>query len=248
MQEDKNLSIRKGDEIDISGDYQFRALTEGPIIQRYWHYEKQNIINFVCKFTSDDIVLDCGCGSGVIANYLSSQCNLIVGLDGNEKAIQFAKSKFKQPNVKFIHALVEDINYPPEYFTKVLCLEIIEHLYEEQGLLLLKDFHRLLSRGGNLFLTTPNYHGTWPLIEWVTDLTNKVPHLAEDQHVTRYHRKKLISVVQNAGFKIIKVGTFCTFAPFVSCLSWKFANKLSEWERKVNLPYGNISYIYAVKL
>ena len=231
----------------IAGDYQYRALTEGHIIQRYWHREKQSIITGICTLSKKDIVLDCGCGSGVITHFLSQYCQLVVGVDNNEDAIRHATQKFNEPNIKFTQTSVDDLEFSDHYFSKVFFMEVLEHLHEEQGNQLLHRIYSILKPGGTLFLTTPNYHGFWPLIEWIVDRSGKVPQMDNEQHIAHYHKKKIVRILKNVGFINVRVGTFCTFGPFASIINWKFAQWISKMEVKLNFPFGNLLYVKAEK-
>lgn len=57
---------RTGDTIAIDGGYQYRALTEGYRVQRFWHYSKTLAIQEFLPPQSTDRIIDVGCGSGVI--------------------------------------------------------------------------------------------------------------------------------------------------------------------------------------
>jgi len=85
---------RVGDNQNIDGNYQYNAVTKGNCIQKFWHYSKQLAIKNILPPAKKDLVL--GCGSGVIASYLGKFGANILGIDGNTKAIEFAKKNIKQ--------------------------------------------------------------------------------------------------------------------------------------------------------
>ena len=247
MTDSQQTEIRTGDAIKIPGDYQYKAITEGFTIQRFWHHEKINVINARCIFTEKDRVLDVGCGSGVICDYLAPKVKTVIGADGNESAIEFARQQYTHENLEFKLGLVEELNFEPETFSWIINMEVLEHLYLEQGKALLNKFYELLQPGGSIFLTTPNYRGLWPLVEWVADRSNKVANMEDDQHVTHYHKKLLTNFVSEVGLTDIQCGTFSTFAPFSSKISWSLAEKISNFERRVQLPFGNLLWLTAQK-
>lgn len=238
---------RRGDAIEIAGDYQYRALKEGFAVQRYWHASKTRIIEAKVPLSGSDIALDCGCGSGVVTDFLASKCREAVGVDGNANAVDFARKQFQRENLKFVCAQVDDLDYPAGHFTRIFCLEVFEHLYEPQVRGLLERFHQLLADGGILFVTTPNYRGLWPAVEWLADRSGKIAPMDESQHVSRYHAAKLRVALRESGFTIMDGGTFCTFAPFAAALSVGLADALFRFEAKCNLPFGNLLWMAARK-
>lgn len=76
----------------ISGDYQYRAITSGSSPQRFWHHSKKCAITHFLPPSQEDMVLDVGCGSGVIASFLSEFGASVIGLDANEEAIALPSS------------------------------------------------------------------------------------------------------------------------------------------------------------
>jgi 2-polyprenyl-3-methyl-5-hydroxy-6-metoxy-1,4-benzoquinol methylase len=238
---------RKGDQIQIAGDYQYAALTRGFSVQRHWHEIKLRLLEAVVPLGPDKVVLDCGCGSGVVASFVAERCARVYGADANAQAIAFASSQFRRPNLEFHCALVEEMDLPPDHFDLIICMEVIEHLYEPQVSSLLGTFHLLMKPGAHLFLTTPNYRGLWPLVERVADRSGKVAPMDSTQHVSKYHRAKLRREVQAAGFSIVQMGTFSTFAPFLAPIHPKLVDLMYRFERTVDLPFGNLLFVLAEK-
>ncbi len=229
---------RRGDRIAIVGDYQYRAVTQGPAVQRFWHQSKILAIERHLPPLSGDRVLDLGCGSGVVAGHLAAAGAHVTAIDGNAEAIRFASAQFRLPNLEFRAGLIEDLALPGETFDKAYCLEVIEHLYLPQVRGLLASVRALLRPGGCLLLTTPNYRSPWPLIEKGLDLTRLVPRLQDDQHVTRFHPRRLRQTWQDAGFERVVETTFCTVAPWLSLLGWSLALAADRIEARLRLPFG----------
>ncbi|MCX7050013.1 MAG: class I SAM-dependent methyltransferase [Candidatus Sumerlaeota bacterium] len=239
---------RLGDEISISGDYQYKALTKGFVVQRYWHLAKQRLIENAFPTSPGDKALDCGCGSGVIADFLASHCEEAVGVDANGEAIRFAQSQFKRANLKYVRALVEEIDYPAGYFSRIVCMEVIEHLYEAQARSILSRFHELLSPGGMMLITTPNYRGVWPVLEWLVDHSGMAPPMEGFQHVTHFHRSQLAAAAQAAGFQVVRTGVFCTLAPFLSVFGQRFADAIFRMEMALTIPFGPVLFLIGKKI
>lgn len=231
---------RRGDAIEIAGDYQYRARTAGFVVQRYWHFEKERVVRKFCAPKPGDLALDVGCGSGVIANLLAELGAKTVGIDSNPSAIEFARRRFGRSGLEFHLGQVDDLAFREESVDCVYCMEVIEHLYEAQVPRLLARLNSVVRKGGRILVTTPNYHGAWPLLEATLDAFRLVPRLKGDQHVTKFHKKKLRFALEGAGWELEHLATFSTAAPFVSVVGWRLAQAVSAIEDRVALPFGNV--------
>jgi len=238
---------RTGDDIAIPGDYQYRALTRGFVVQRYWHASKLKLVDALLPVTADDRVLDCGCGSGVVSAHLATRGAHVVGIDTNPDAVAFARSMFGSENLTFAETAADEIADPLASFSKILFLEVLEHLYADQAVPILTRFRELLRPGGQLLVTTPNYRGTWPILEAVLDRLSLTAHMHEDQHVARWTRDSLVRVVGAAGLVPRRVGTYSTIAPFAAILGEAVADRFFRAELRSALPFGNLLYVLAQK-
>lgn len=238
---------RTGDAIAIEGDYQHRARHQGFVVQRFWHAEKERMIRSYAPPAAGERVLDVGCGSGVISDVLASFGARVTGVDGNPRAIAFARRTYHRPNLDFVQGLVDELADPPGSVDRIYCLEVIEHLYADQVHALLAQFHRLLRPGGTLCLTTPNFRGVWPAIEWTLDTLRLVPTLAEEQHVSRFSRASLRAALESAGWSVTQLRTFSTVAPFASVLGWNVGRSLARLEDRAGLPFGAVLFAVATR-
>lgn len=236
---------RRGDRIAIPGDYQYRALTEGHPVQRYWHASKLKLVDRVLRPSARDRVLDVGCGSGVVADHIASTGATVIGLDPNAAAIEFARHRFVRPNLEFVTGFADDLSYPDGAFTKIAFMEVLEHVRGSETKSVMRTLRRLLSPGGRLLVTTPNYAGLWPALEAFLDRTGLAAHMAEDQHVSRYDRSALCGLVEAGGLRLMRVGTFCTVAPFVAAFHRGLADRFLELELRRSLPFGSVLYALA---
>lgn len=117
--------------------------------------EELACLHFVRDCFRDCVVLDNGCGTGHVANFIAQAgARYVVGVDVSEKAIQQASTHYQQPNLSFsvMNCLALGLN--PETFDFVNSLEVIEHLADTDRYL--SELHRVLKRGGWAYLSTPN--------------------------------------------------------------------------------------------
>lgn len=231
---------RKGDAVQIDGSYQYHALHDGPALQRAWHREKLMLFQQRFPVVAGESGLDVGCGSGVVTNALANMGCQMIGVDGNEEAVRFAQEMFERSGCQFHRALVDELDENDSLFDFAICFEVIEHLYSDQGSALIAAIKKRLKPSGRLCLTTPNYRGMWPALEWGMDKFSKAPKLDDDQHVSKYRAKSLASLLNNSGFIDVHIGTFCTFSPFVGIFGPSWQDRVAKLERTVNLPFGNL--------
>jgi len=227
------LKRREGDAIHISGDYQARALKSDRAAQRFWHEAKFRLIERVAMPSQHDRVLDAGCGSGTISQFLSLHAGEVIGIDSNPAAISYATAAYERPTLQFRLGQFEDLT-GEKPFDRIYCVEVIEHLYEHQAADVLSLFHRLTKSGGQLFLTTPNYQSAWPFIEWSLDRLGLAATMDAVQHVTHFSKRKITKVCQGAGWKMRRIGSFNGLAPFVAPISQRLALVLEKLEFSFN--------------
>jgi 2-polyprenyl-3-methyl-5-hydroxy-6-metoxy-1,4-benzoquinol methylase len=220
---------RERDAIAIPGDYQARALESPRAAQRFWHAAKIRLIDRVAPAKPGSRVADAGCGSGVIADHLARTAAMVVGFDSNPAAIDFALKSYGSPRLEFVLGPFERI-VEQGPFDQIYCLEVLEHLYEEQAVETLRLFARAGAPGAELFLTTPNYRSAWPLIEWALDRLALVPTLDEAQHLTLFTKASLRRTVDAAGWKPYDLGAFNGVAPFLAPLSERVARAAERGE------------------
>lgn len=92
-------------------------------------------------------ILDVGCGSGVLAEFLQSLGHQVTGLDINPAARQ---------KINFVEA---DINLPwpveKNYYDLIICTDIAEHLYDPANIL--EQAKQVLTSSGKIIFGVPNH-------------------------------------------------------------------------------------------
>jgi 2-polyprenyl-3-methyl-5-hydroxy-6-metoxy-1,4-benzoquinol methylase len=214
-------------------------------VQRFWHYNKQLTIDRYLPPHAGELVLDVGCGSGVVSDFLAASGATVIGIDANESAIAFARETYNRPNLSFVVGHADDEFPIPRAVDKIYCLELLEHVYPDQAQQLMRRFHASLAPGGCVYATTPNQHSAWPLIEWLMDSLQLAPTMAGDQHVAQYAAQSLRLVCERAGFAVETLATTCLVAPWLAPLSWRLALRVNRME--TGAPLGCILVCVARK-
>jgi len=232
---------RRGDTVPIPGDYQLEALTHGLAPQRFWHRAKLEAAEAMLAPRPGDVVLDVGCGSGVLADRLARDAAVrVIGIDPNPDAITFARKTFVKPNLHYLQGRVDDLDLADASADKIAFLEVIEHLPVEQARHVLASFRRVLRPGGRLVISTPNMRSLWPAIEWVLDHVGPTAKMAGEQHVAGYAADSLRRLVTESGFDLVDARTINGVAPWVSWLGAPLAQRVLALETRHDVGLGGL--------
>ncbi len=229
----------------IPGDYQYRALARGPQAQRFWHSRKLELLRALALPRAGMRALDAGCGSGVVADFLARRGATVDAVDPSPEAIAFATAQFGRDRLRFHVATAEEAPFPDGTLDLIVCMEVIEHMAVARAVELLRRLGRLLAPDGLLLVTTPNYAGLWPAVEWLLDAFRLAPPLRGQQHVARFTPDRLERALAAADLAIARSGRFCGLAPFVAPFSWPLAERLDAAEWRAGQPFGNLLFALA---
>ncbi len=167
-----------------------------------------------------DKVLDVGCASGRQIFRLAKRIGEGYGVDIAESFIAEAqRSTVTQglTNVHFAVAVIETLPYSDEQFDKIICGEVLEHVFDKDKALV--ELHRVLKPGGTLIITVPNLNadGTWwgrllrllgfrsftPMDVFSQDELHK----HGDSHVREFSKKTMTEWLESRVFRVEDVTT-----------------------------------------
>lgn len=226
----------------IPGNYQYNAITCGPISQRLWHLSKQDLIETIISNETYSKICDAGCGSGVIANKVNEllPSAAIYAYDIEGDCIEFASEFYKdKTNIIFKKCNLLDINTIEERnFDLIFSMEVVEHLSLDKVNEYLNCLYELGTNSTKYIITTPDYESFWPLIELMLDGLSLAPKLEGSQHLTKFTKKKLARIIEEGGFKVTKIYNFCGLSPFVAHVSLSISEYISKFEKKKK--WGNL--------
>lgn len=98
------------------------------------------------KLVHNKTVLDVGCGSGRVANYLAPYCRKIVGLDISKTLVSIAKRENKNKNAAFIVGDAEKLPFKAGAFDIVICYGLLHHMEKPEKVI--NEASRVLKKGG----------------------------------------------------------------------------------------------------
>ncbi|AWW25236.1 DVU_1556 family methyltransferase [Acetobacterium carbinolicum] len=103
-----------------------------------------------CQWKETDRLLDLGCGRGATVDYLKRVYNIrAVGLDPSQKLLAIAKKN--NPNGLFYQGRGEQIPFENDSFEGALSECTLSLMTNREAAL--KELHRVLKKGGHLFIT-----------------------------------------------------------------------------------------------
>jgi len=100
------------------------------------------------------LVLDIGCSTGIITNYLAKYFGKLIGIDIDEKAIKYARDNFIKENLVFETGDSMNLNFSQNMFDIVICAHVYEHVPDANRLM--QEIHRVLSPGGVCYFAAGN--------------------------------------------------------------------------------------------
>ncbi|MEA2053307.1 MAG: class I SAM-dependent methyltransferase, partial [Euryarchaeota archaeon] len=95
-------------------------------------------------------VLDLGCGTGRHTAYLLEEGFQIYGCDSSEAALRIAMATL--PAVDFETCNITSLPYEAGFFDAVICNHVIQHGTIAEIKVAISEIHRILRKGGILFL------------------------------------------------------------------------------------------------
>ncbi len=117
----------------------------------------------MARLSISEKVLDIGCGRGEMSIYAQKSGCEVVGIDYSQDAIDMCKELLEKsgvsdnPKITFLHIDENHLPFSDDHFDVIFFLDVWEHIYPEQIAVLLKEFRRVLKKGGRLIIqTSPN--------------------------------------------------------------------------------------------
>lgn len=122
----------------------------------------------------DQVLLDCGAGTGRFALEMQPACRVLV-LDDHEEALRLLRTRFRPEQILSLAG--DAVPLPDGSLDYITALDVLEHVPDDTAVV--RGFHRLLKPGGVAVITVPAGMALWS--DWDEAL----------HHFRRYHRAQL---------------------------------------------------------
>ncbi|VVA44361.1 conserved hypothetical protein [Candidatus Roizmanbacteria bacterium] len=146
-------------------------------------------LNLYLKKKRNNIILDAGCGTGLLMKKMNS-FGKIYGIDASSEALKLAK---KNNITKTKKASVEKIPFKDNCFDAIVSIDVLYHKEVKSDLAALMEFKRVLKPGGILIVKNPAHN-------WLRGSHDIIIHTKR-----RYSKKEFENKLNRAGLEIIKL-------------------------------------------
>lgn len=164
--------------------------------------ERTSLSTLVGLISQGAHVLDVGCGSGALGQYLSVQKQCVVdGVTFNEAEAALARAHYRKVEVANLEQTLPTSLFAQNRYDFIVCADILEHLREPQ--VLLQDMQALLNEQGRLLISIPNSTYAGLVAELMEgEFLYRQEGLLDATHVRHFTRKSLLRLLQQAGWQV----------------------------------------------
>ena len=155
----------------LSDEYMKENMKTSNKAEKFWdrtadYYDKEEkkdeltyrkLIEIAKKYLKvSDIVLDFGCGTGLICNEIADSVNMVYAIDISSKMIDIAKNKAanrKIQNINYIYTTIFDERFKEDSFDVILVFNVLHLLDDSQKVI--QRIYELLKPEGYIISATP---------------------------------------------------------------------------------------------
>lgn len=195
-----------------------------------------------CQFLDkNDIILDLGSGNGQNAVKAGKIAKQVIGLEINDYSLVLARQTAKLKKTKNVnfkkHDLNEKLKIPNATFTKVMILDVLEHLKKREQIL--AEIKRVLKPQGLLCVGVPNADTSWKKFQRSANVCS----FADPDHKIEYSEESIRRFLAKHHFQIIHFGygkfDFPARGPIdvLGAIFFPFYKLVTNWRHKLVQKY-----------
>ena len=161
----------------------------------WWYRGRRRILDTLMRsldLPPDAQILDAGCGSG--RNMVDfARLGVVTGVDISDASVERARLRDVG---EVVQCSITALPFADEHFDLAVCLDVIEHIEDEQGAL--RELYRVVRPGGSLLIAVPAYQWLWS------------EHDVINHHHRRYTRGTLSAAAAQVGWETVRTTYFNT--------------------------------------
>lgn len=190
------------------------TINANPVILYEQELRAKTVLELL-KVKPGERVLDIGCGNARDIASISQSGGQVVGVDISEGMVEAARREINCIGIRDVILQVGDatcLDFPDDFFDKILCSEVIEHIPDVSRAL--REMRRVLRPGGSLVLSTPN-KGSWYGFErywiWERLLRRTWPHPCDEWR----NMAEVLTLLEQSRFKVSERKSVCFVPGFI---------------------------------
>ena len=125
---------------------------------------RKKFVNEFVVPSANDTILDLGCGTGNLYPYIKNKCSTYIGVDWNQRYINYAIKKYNCND--FICQDVDNINITSS-FNKIVCSSLLHHLSDKAYTKMLFKSISLLKDHGEFISIDPLFHDNQTILSYI---------------------------------------------------------------------------------
>lgn len=171
--------------------------------------QEEALSKILAKVPEGALVLDIGCGSGMLGKYLSLHKRCVVdGVDIDPQAVELAKPKYRKVGVFNLEQQKLTDTFPTGAYDCIVMADVIEHIVHPE--LLFESVKQLLKPDGIMLFSIPNItHISAGLELMLGKFSYSASGLLDATHVRFYSRQGFIEKLERNGIYPFEIDTVC---------------------------------------
>ena len=185
-------------------------------VRRGWYKLETGELFIGFKVTSDDIVLDAGCGEGNAILFCAKQGAHVIFSDVDATKVNMLTERVKETKARKVESFISDtmqLPLPDQYATKILSTEMLEHTTSPEKIM--AELVRVGKGGAQYLITVPDSRS-----EMLQKPVANPVYFSEPNHIQLFDKENFIQLVENSGLKVERYDTWGFYWTVFMSLFW----------------------------
>lgn len=136
--------------------FKLGRFTDEFIYGRYMIFEE--VKSDLRNLKQNSKVLDLGCGTGHLSQFIKEQGHEVIGLDPSKEMLKYSKKNF--PNITFVDGISADLPFADNSFDYIVSIEVLRYLNKKDVIQTYQEIYRVLKPKGFFNATHVNKYST----------------------------------------------------------------------------------------